>query len=105
MEKRRVTKFLSMMLVAVCIASSCPVIDATAEESIVEFTGNELISEEDFAEPAGGVVPDEATPISEEEAQELHQLFQELQEVETYSVLVSLSKSVGESCSTASSGS
>lgn len=86
MKKRRVTKFLSIMLAAVCIAGSCPVIDAAAEENIGEFTVNELISEEDFAEPAGGVLPDEATPISEEEAQELHELFQELQGIETYSV-------------------
>lgn len=86
MEKKRVTKFFSAVLAAVCIAGSCPVIDVVAEESIGDFSVNETISEEDFAEPEGGVIPDEATPISEEEAQELHELFQELQGIEAYSV-------------------
>lgn len=85
MEKKRVTKFLSIVLAAVCIASSCPAMEAAAEENIGEFSVNEIISEEDFAEPEGGVMPDEATPISEEEAQELHELFQDLCGIEAYS--------------------
>ena len=85
MRKRKVAKLFGGVLAALCIVSSCITINA-AQKNSEEFLENVEIWEEDFAEPQGGVVPDEATPISEQEAEEIHEAFQELQGIECYSV-------------------
>lgn len=85
MRKRKVAKLFGGMLAALCIASSCITTNA-AQKNSEKFWKNVEICEEDFAEPQGGVVPDEATPISEEEAEEIHEAFEKLQGIESYSV-------------------
>ncbi|MBQ2800192.1 MAG: fibronectin type III domain-containing protein [Lachnospiraceae bacterium] len=85
MKKKKVTKFLSVILAFACIVSTWPKIHVFAEKSSVEANENVVIQEE-FKEPQGGVLPDEAIPVSEEEAQEIHENFQEIQGVESYAV-------------------
>lgn len=86
MKKKWVTKFCGVILAFACIASSCPDIYVFAEENSGEINENVVFLEEEATEPQGAIVPDEAIPLSEEEAQEIHESFQEMQGVECYSV-------------------
>ena len=56
MKKKKVTKFLSVILAFACIVSTWPKIHVFAEKSSVEANENVVIQEE-FKEPQGGVLP------------------------------------------------
>lgn len=85
MRKKWVTKVTSLILMCACIISSCPDIYVYAAENGGEITEYAVLSEEEL-ETSGAVVPDEAVLVSDEEAQEIHEVFQEMQGAECYSV-------------------
>lgn len=86
MRKKWVTKVTSLILAFACIVSSCPDIYVYAEKNSGEIMENTVLLETEELETSGAVVPDEAILVSEEEAQEIHEAFQEMQGMECYSV-------------------
>lgn len=87
MKKKGAGKILGLVLTVVCIAGSFQTLKITAaQESRIEITEDGESLEIDFSEPCGSVIPDEAIPITEEEAEEIHKLFQEQESLEAYSL-------------------